>query len=141
MESDERTASLIGRWSGAEEVFATAWTAGGAAHAELTIVPGPGGLVLDYRETRADGAMSGHGVVSGDGWWWFDSYGFVPAAPGSATWEDDVLVLERRSDRGHNVMRLALDGDRLTMRLAAAPADGELALLVAGSYARVGGER
>ncbi|MDL9979690.1 hypothetical protein [Microbacterium candidum] len=142
MEPDERIASLIGRWSGDEEVSATAWTAAGVAHAELTITPAPGGLVLDYRETRDDGEMTGHGVVSGDGWWWFDSYGFVPAAPGSATWAADSLVLERRSDRGRNVMRLARDGERLTMRLAAAvPADGEVEPLVAGNYARADGDR
>jgi hypothetical protein len=137
VELDERSASLIGRWVGDEEVAATAWTAAGRARAALTIVPGPGGLVLDYDETRLDGTVTGHGVVSGDGWWWFDSYGFLPSAPGTAEWADDLLILERRSDSGRNIMTLAVDGERLTMRLAAAvPAEGELELLVVGVYAR-----
>lgn len=130
---------LVGRWSGEEDVSATAWTAAGRARGELTIVSGPGGLIVDYAETRADGAMVGHGVVAGDGWWWFDSYGFVPHVPGTATWDDGVLTLERRSERGRNVMTLSADDGRLTMRLSAAsPADGDLRQLVVGAYVRAG---
>ncbi|MFC4139327.1 MULTISPECIES: DUF1579 domain-containing protein [unclassified Microbacterium] len=129
--------TLHGRWTGEEEVFATAWTPAGRAEAELVLAEGPGGaLIVDYAETRADGAMTGHGVVLGDGWWWFDSYGFVPSAPGTATWSDGELVLERRSERGRNVMVLASDGEVLTMRLAAASGDGELQPLVSGVYRR-----
>ncbi|REJ05573.1 DUF1579 domain-containing protein [Microbacterium bovistercoris] len=132
-----RLEKLHGRWTGEEEVFATAWTPAGHAQASLHLAPGPGdALIIDYSETRADGAMAGHGVVLGDGWWWFDSYGFVPASPGTATWTDGELVLERSSERGRNVMVLASDGEVLTMRLAAASGDGELQPLVAGVYRR-----
>ena len=132
-------ASLHGRWAGEEDVYATAWTPAGRATAELVFAPGPGGtLLIDYAEHRVDGDMTGHGVVSDGGWWWFDSYGFVPASAGTSAWEDGELILERRSERGRNVMVLASDGDRLTMRLAAAPVDGELQQLVSGAYRRVG---
>ncbi|MFE6994828.1 hypothetical protein ACFVAE_02615 [Microbacterium sp. NPDC057659] len=129
--------ALHGCWAGEEEVFATAWTPAGRARAELVLAGGPGdALIVDYSETRADGSMTGHGVVREDGWWWFDSYGFVPASPGTATWNAGELVLERRSERGRNVMILASDGERLTMRLFAASGDGELEPLVAGEYRR-----
>ncbi|MFE6733684.1 hypothetical protein [Microbacterium sp. NPDC057650] len=131
--------TLHGRWAGEEEVFATAWTPAGRAQAELVLAAGPSdALIVDYSETRTDGSMTGHGVVHGDGWWWFDSYGFVPAAPGTAAWIDGELVLERSSERGRNVMRLASDGKVLTMHLAAASGDGELQPLVSGVYRSVG---
>lgn len=126
-----------GRWTGEEEVFATAWTPAGRARADLMLSSGPGdALIVDYSETRTDGSMTGHGIVLGDGWWWFDSYGFAPTAPGKAAWIDGELVLERSSERGRNVMVLASDGERLTMRLSAASGDGELQPLVAGVYRR-----
>ncbi|UJP11106.1 hypothetical protein L2X99_05885 [Microbacterium sp. KUDC0406] len=118
-------------------MFATAWTPAGRAHADLALSSGPGGaLIVDYAETRTDSAMAGHGVVLGEGWWWFDSYGFVPTAPGTAAWIDGELILERSSERGRNVMVLASDGEVLTMRLSAASGDGDLQPLVAGVYHR-----
>ena len=100
----------------------------------------PDGILLDYVESRdgADGApLVAHGVVAGAGFWWFDTYGFTPAAPGTATWEGDALVLDRRSDRGRTVTRLRVDGDRLAFELdTAVPADAEPVPLVRGDYTR-----
>lgn len=134
--------AVFGDWAGEEEVFATDWTPAGRARAELRISPAPGeGLIVDYTETREDASMTGHGVVRGDRWWWFDSYGFVPTAPGTAAWIDGELILERSSERGRNVMVLASDGETLTMRLSAASRDGELQPLVSGIHRRVNAEQ
>jgi hypothetical protein len=132
--------ALLGDWTGTEELFPTAWTEAGTARGALSVEPGPGGILLDYVESRdgAEGApLVAHGVVAGTGFWWFDTYGFTPAAPGSAEWVDENLVLERRSDRGRTVMRLRADGDRLVVELdTAVPADAALAPLVRGVYTR-----
>ena len=137
MAPDARLAALLGEWTGTEEVRATAWTTAGTAQGALTIEPGPGGIVFDYVETRDGGHLVAHGVVAGDGFWWFDSYGFVPESPGSAQWEDGTLVLDRRSERGRTVLRLRAEGARLAVELdTAVPADAPLAPLVRGDYAR-----
>jgi hypothetical protein len=106
----------------------------------LSIAEGPaGGLLLDYVERREGLTMTGHGVLSGRRWWWFDSYGFSPDAPGTADWRDGELVLERRSERGRNVTVLRAVGDRLEQRIdTAVPADGPLLPLLRGTYARRG---
>jgi hypothetical protein len=131
--------SLLGEWKGDEELFATAWTAAGAAQGSIVVRPGPGGIHLDYVEVHGGGRLDAHGVVAADGFWWFDSYGFVPQTPGTAAWEGDVLVLDRRSERGRTVMRLHAEGDRLALELdTAVPADAELAPLVRGAYTRIG---
>ena len=137
MTSDPRYASLVGDWTGEEELFATAWTAAGVAQGSIAVRPGPDGIHLDYVESRDGGRLDAHAVVAGAGFWWFDSYGFVPQAPGTATWDGDILVLDRRSDRGRTVMRLrAVDG-RLAVELdTAVPAEAELAPLVRGTYER-----
>lgn len=137
MAPDARFLSLLGDWTGEEELFATAWTAAGTAHGALTVEPGPGGILLDYAETRSDGRLVAHGVVAGEGFWWFDTYGFVPTTPGSAHWDDQTLILDRRSERGRTVMRLRADGDRLTIELdTAVPVDAEPAPLARGQYRR-----
>ena len=137
MTSDPRYAPLLGEWTGEEELSATAWTAAGAAHGSIVVRPGPDGIHLDYAETRDDGRLDAHGVVAGAGFWWFDSYGFTPQAPGTATWDGDTLVLDRRSDRGRTVMRLRVDTEDLSVELdTAVPADAPLAPLVRGVYAR-----
>lgn len=139
MAPDARLAALLGEWSGTEEVRATAWTAAGEARGALTIEPGPGGIVFDYVETRDDGHLVAHGVVAGDGFWWFDSSGFVPESPGSARWEGGSLVLDRRSERGRTILRLRTEGARLAVELdTAVPADAALVPLIRGDYARQG---
>lgn len=135
--SDQLTA-LIGSWAGEEQLSATAWTAAGTAHGQLSIVAGPdGGLLVDYAEQRDGATMTGHGVLAGDGWWWFDSYGFLPALPGTVEWRDGELLLERRSDRGRTMTTLGVTGGRLEHRIdTAVPADGPLVPLLRATYAR-----
>ncbi|MFD4958102.1 hypothetical protein [Microbacterium sp. NPDC058389] len=137
MTSDPRYEALVGNWTGEEELFATAWTAAGTARGSIAVRPGPDGIHLDYVETHDGGRLDAHAVVAGGGFWWFDSYGFVPQTPGTAAWEDDTLVLDRRSDRGRTVMRLRAADGRLAVELdTAVPADAEPAPLVRGSYER-----
>lgn len=131
--------ALLGEWAGTEELFATAWTEAGTARGALTVEPGPDGILLDYVEQHDRGNLVAHGVVAGAGFWWFDTYGFTPATPGTAHWDADTLILDRRSDRGRTVMRLRADGDRLALELeldTAVPADADPVPLVRGAYTR-----
>lgn len=140
MAPDARYASLLGDWSGDEELFPTAWTAAGSARGALTVEPGPDGILLDYVQIQDAGHLIAHGVVSAAGFWWFDSYGFAPESPGTADWEGDELVLDRRSTRGRTIMRLRRDGERLAIELdTATPPDAEPAPLMRGTYLRQGG--
>ena len=135
MPSSPRFESLFGDWTGEEELFPTAWTAAGTAQASISVRPGPDGIHFDYVETREGGRLDAHAVVAGGGFWWFDSYGFTPQTPGTAAWDGDTLVLDRRSDRGRTVMRLRVDDARLIVELdTAAPADADLSPLVRGVY-------
>lgn len=137
MASSPRLESLFGTWTGEEELFPTAWTTAGTAQASIIVRPGPDGIHFDYVETRDGGRLDAHAVVAGAGFWWFDSYGFTPQAPGTAVWEGDTLVLDRRSDRGRTVMRLRVEGERLVVELdTVVPADADLAPLVRGVYDR-----
>jgi hypothetical protein len=138
MISDDQLSGLLGGWTGEERLSATAWTAAGTAQGTLSISAGPGGgLLIDYAEDRDGARMAGHGVLAGDGWWWFDSYGFIPATPGTAAWRDGELVLERRSDRGRTVTVLRIVGGYLEQRIdTAVPADAPLVPLLRASYAR-----
>jgi hypothetical protein len=138
MIGDDQLSALIGEWTGDEQLSATAWTTAGTARGMLSIVAGPGGgLLVDYAEERDGARMTGHGVLSGEGWWWFDSYGFTPVTPGTAAWKDGELILERRSDRGRTVTVLRIAGGRLEQRIdSAVPADAPLVPLLRGTYAR-----
>ena len=140
MAPDPRLKALLGDWTGTEELYPTAWTEAGSARGALSIEPGPDGILLDYVESR-DGAagapLVAHAVIAGAGFWWFDTYGFTPATPGTAAWLDDALVLDRCSDRGRTVTRLRADGDRLVLELdTAVPADADPSPLVRGTYVR-----
>ena len=138
MSSDDQLAAMLGAWEGDEELSATAWTEAGKARGTISVNAGPsGGLILDYAEDRDGATMTGHGVVFGTGWWWFDSYGFTPAAPGTAEWRDGQLVLVRSSERGRTVTVLRLRDGRLEQEIdTAVPADGPLVPLLRGSYTR-----
>ncbi|WP_040167822.1 hypothetical protein [Microbacterium gorillae] len=138
MEADRRLAPLIGDWDGTEELFATEWASAGGARGALSVSPIPGGVVVDYVVLRpGEDAFVAHGVLSGEGWWWFDSFGSTPTEPGTAGWQDDLLVLERRSERGRNVMGIAVSGDRLEVRVAfAGPDEAELRPVSSGAYRR-----
>ena len=137
MTPDPRYAALLGDWSGDEELFPTAWTAAGSARGALTVEPGPDGILIDYVEMHDSGHLLAHAVIVGEGFWWFDSYGFVPEAPGSAIWNEDTLELDRRSARGRTIMRLRRDGERLEVALdTAVPTDADPAPLMRAVYAR-----
>jgi hypothetical protein len=140
MSDDDRLAAMFGAWEGDEELSATAWTDAGKARGTVSVKAGPGGgLILDYAEDRDGATMTGHGVVFGGGWWWFDSYGFIPTTPGTAEWRDNELVLTRRSERGTTVTVLRARDGRLEQDLdSAVPADAPLAPLLHGSYTRKG---
>ncbi|MBS1673503.1 MAG: hypothetical protein JSS74_06020 [Actinobacteria bacterium] len=142
MAPDRRLATLLGDWTGTDELFPTAWTEAGSARGALSVEPGPDGVLIDYVEVR-DGAdpLVAHAVVAGDGFWWFDTLGFTPATPGTARWDADTLVLDRRSDRGRTVLRLRADSDALALELdTAVPADADPLPLVRGSYTRSSGD-
>jgi hypothetical protein len=136
---DPKLAEFLGTWAGDEQLLPTPWTAAGNARGKIVITEASsGGAFVDYTETQ-DGStvLHGHGVVVGKGWWWFDSFGFVPTAPGAATWQDGSLVLERRSERGRTVMRLSLrDGVLHHEITTAVPADAELTQMLVGNYER-----
>jgi hypothetical protein len=136
--ADVQLSAMLGAWEGEEELFATAWTAAGTARGKLSVAAGPGGgLIVDYTEDRDGAMMTAHGVVSAGGWWWFDSYGFTPAAPGTAEWRDGDLVLTRSSERGRTVTVLRVLDGRLEQEVdTAGPADGPLVPLLRGRYAR-----
>jgi len=135
----EQYEELVGTWVGEEQVHPTAWTSGGPATGRLTISRTAAALVLDYAESAVDRPdLVAHGVVAGEAWWWFDSYGFVPTQPGTATWEDATLVLERRSERGRSVLRLRRAGEELELESdTATPPEAPLQPLVRGRYRRV----
>jgi hypothetical protein len=141
MSGDPRTA-LLGDWEGEEALAASPWAAAGTARGRLAFRPGVGdaALLLDYTQER-DGAVTliGHGVLMGDdlGWWWFDSLGTRPQAPGTGAWVDGALVLERVTPRGTNRATLRVDGDALEQRIAVCLAgEAAFAELVVARYRR-----
>jgi hypothetical protein len=136
MIGDNQLSRFLGRWSGAEQIFPTAWTAAASAHAVLEFAAGPSGsLLLDYTARQANGTLSGHGVITAAAWWWFDSYGFIPETPGTARWERGELILERSSVRGRTTTTLAIAGADLVQRIdSAVPPEAELTPLMRGSY-------
>jgi hypothetical protein len=140
MISEHQLSGLVGSWKGPEELFATPWTPAGKADGALVITPAPqNGLLIGYEERR-DGeiAMTGHGIVIGSGWWWFDSYGYAAERPGAARWDGGALELERHSDRGRTVMRFALNGGALLQQImTAVPADADLQPMLSGTYERI----
>jgi hypothetical protein len=139
MISSDQLTDLIGSWAGSEQLFPTAWTAAGSADGVLTIRTGPGdALLLDYEQRSDVVTLNGHGVIAADRWWWFDSYGFIPAAPGTARLLDGRLLLERSSGRGRTLTTLELVGGKLEQRIdSAVPADAELIPLMRSSYTRL----
>jgi hypothetical protein len=130
---------FIGTWTGEERLLTTPWTSAGIAEGTFVIAEAPhGGVLIDYAETR-DGstALCGHGVLVEHGWWWFDSFGFVPMEPGSASWDTGSLALERRSQRGRTIMRLSIQHGTLLHEIqTAVPADAELTPMLIGRYER-----
>lgn len=138
MISDHQRNALTGTWVGEEQLLPTAWTDAGTAYGTISIANGQSGaLVIDYHQKRSGETMAGLGVLFGDKWWWFDTYGFVPSEPGRAIWQHGELLLERRSDRGRTVTTLGVKDGNLVQRIdTAVPADGPLRPLLRGVYGR-----
>jgi hypothetical protein len=134
----DKLSVLVGDWEGDEELFATAWTAPGRARATLSVGAGPGGgLLIDYAEEREGATMTGHGVLADDGWWWFDSYGFVPRRAGEGRLARRRTDLGAPQRTGRTVAVFALNNRRLEQRIdTAVPADGALVPLLRGIYSR-----
>jgi hypothetical protein len=118
-----RLAALAGEWSGEETLAASRWSAGGRAVARVSARMALGGYYLEQDYT---GEMDGrttievHAVFAWDEeqrqylLYWFDSYGFAPQAPGSGQWQEDGLVLTRRSSRGMTATTTASKGRTAT---------------------------
>ncbi|WP_266170174.1 DUF1579 domain-containing protein [Dyella subtropica] len=118
---------LVGRWQGEEQIASTRWGQGGPAVSSVVARMELGGkaLVLDYDEQR-DGqpALKAHAVfVAGTehdqfDMYWFDSYGFVPAAAAPGHWDGLRLVFLRSSPRGqtrHIYQPRGYDAYKLTL--------------------------
>ncbi|MDE8670057.1 DUF1579 family protein [Pseudarthrobacter sp. H3Y2-7] len=100
---------FLGRWRGTTRIAASAWAPEHTASAEVNYTRAAGGyaVVQSYRHTEPDGShFEGHGVFTVDPdhndvlWYYVDSLGQTPAAPSRCMWQDGVLRVERRSDRG-----------------------------------------
>ncbi|QSQ23657.1 DUF1579 family protein [Pyxidicoccus parkwayensis] len=143
----ERLWRLVGTWSGPDVQAPMPWSPGGEGTSTLTFTRALDGfgLLLDHVQTR-DGKVvfRGHGVYMLEPgtpevlWYWFDSIGFPPQAPGRGGWEGDVLTIVRKTARGeaHHVWQL--DGDRLIHRIdSTLVAPGARATLLSGTYSRV----
>ncbi|SFS18445.1 Protein of unknown function [Dyella sp. OK004] len=139
---------LIGQWQGEEQIATTRWGPGGLATATVDARLELGGkaIVLDYRETR-DGqpALQAHAlIVAGPehdqfGLYWFDSFGFVPAAAAPGYWDGQRLVFLRSSPRGQTRHIYVPEGEgayRLTLESSF---DGGVHWepVLTGSYRRV----
>lgn len=100
---------LAGSWTGEEEIAASKWGEGGVAIASVTARLDLGGRVLiqDYSAQR-DGKpwFLAHAVIAFDqqtsalSLHWFDSMGFVPAAPAPGERDGRALRFVRASPRG-----------------------------------------
>ena len=104
-----RFAALEGQWTGSETIHPSPWGPGGPAVGKWEIRRDGSGLhlLLDYAEQRVDGAsFDAHSVLAIDpetGDWLlflFDSFGYPPLQPARGRWEENRLVLEKRTPRG-----------------------------------------
>ena len=129
---DARYERLVGDWTGTDEFV----DGSGSVSGVLSIAPGPGGVVIDYVRRGGGHDLAAHAVIAGDGLWWFDSDGAIPAQPGEAGWQDDMLVLDREHDGVRHVLGLIARSDRIDLHLATAAAGGGLAPVMSGSYSR-----
>jgi hypothetical protein len=138
--SGDRLNGLVGDWAGEEQLAASPWAPAGTATGRLAVrrVLAGTALALEYAEER-DGAvvLTGSGVLDAGtlAWWWFDSLGARPQAPGRGTWADGALVLERVTPRGTNRTTLRRDGATLEQRIAVRLAGADdFAELIVGRY-------
>ncbi|WP_195907883.1 hypothetical protein [Microbacterium gorillae] len=136
MSTPAALAPFVGTWVGREHLAVAGSVVEASARFDVAEVPGIG-VFVEYRQDRADGSLTGRGIIAGDGWWWFDSNGARPEEPGTARVVDGVLVLDRDTDASRTVVRLSIQDDALVQMLdVAAPPEGPLQPTVRGSYLR-----
>lgn len=100
---------FLGHWRGTTLIAASVRGPERSASAEVSFTRAAGGVavVQSYRHVEADGShFEGHGVFTLDPdhhdvlWYYVDSLGQPAGAPARCSWVDDVLRVERHSDRG-----------------------------------------
>ena len=139
---------LAGTWEGEETVSPSPWspqggTATGRYHSRLALHDFF--LLTDY-EQEHEGAVTfrGHGIF---GWdpdtaryvmYWFDSMGFLPGEPATGAWEGDTLTLTHVYERGHARYVWSVGDNELRMRIESSPDGQEWAVVLDGTYRRVG---
>jgi hypothetical protein len=105
----EALEGFLGTWTGTTHWEATAWGPARSADVAITFARAAAGLAVtaSYRHTESDGSRNeGHGVFTVDPdrpdmlWYHVNSMGLPPEAPARASWQNDVLTVVRRSDRG-----------------------------------------
>ena len=131
----ERLSRFVGTWSIAETMHPSPWDPdGGEREGRTTYRLGCDGffLICDYEQLH-EGAVTfrGHGVYGYDPkaqkytMRWFDSIGNDPGAATLGEWNDDVLVFEHATARGHARYTYTWESDdRFSFRLENSP-DGE----------------
>jgi len=140
---------LAGTWAGQEEIAASRWGEGGSATASVAARLDLGGHVLiqDYSAQR-DGKqwLRAHAVLAYDqqsaalSLYWFDSMGFVPAAPAPGEWDGRALRFVRSSPRGqtrHTYVPAGPDSYQLILE-SSFDSGASWAPVVSGRYLRVG---
>jgi len=100
---------FAGIWVGEEEIAPSRWGDGGRANASISARMDLSGRVLiqDYSAER-DGKpwFKAHAIIAYDeqasalSLFWFDSMGFIPAAPAPGHWDGKALSFVRTSPRG-----------------------------------------
>jgi hypothetical protein len=105
----EALEGFLGHWTGTTQWEATAWGPARSTAVAISFARAAAGLAVtaSYRHTGADGSRTeGHGVFTVDPdrpdmlWYHVNSMGLPPEPPARASWQDGVLTVERRSDRG-----------------------------------------
>ena len=119
----EALEEFLGHWTGTTQWQATPWGPARSAALELTFARAAAGLAVthSYRHTEADGTRSeGHGVFTMDPdrtdtlWYHVNSMGRPPEGPARASFQDGVLTMERRSERGTSRHTFRVDDGVLT---------------------------
>jgi len=141
---------LAGDWAGDEEIASSKWGEGGMASASISAHLDFDGRVLiqDYSAQR-DGKLwfKAHAVIAIDqqtsslSLHWFDSMGFVPAAPAPGEWDGRALRFVRSSPRGqsrHTYIPNAPDSYELILE-SSFDEGASWVLVMTGRYSRVVG--
>lgn len=100
---------FAGDWVGEEDIAPSRWGAGGTANASISArLDFDGRILIQDHSAERDGKpwFKAHAVIAYDqqssalSLHWFDSMGFIPAAPAPGQWDGEALRFERSSPRG-----------------------------------------